>query len=505
MVTFKMGQDTEKEIVSRIQDSKEYIRIAVFQMHSEVIFSALLDRAGQGVNIEICTLPYDSINSDVRESVVERFERLKNAGVSIHFLPWNVGDPVRTTTAVGRWYAYHGKFMVTEKYAIIFSTNFLEHDEIEAFIIDDSTDLIQILNEKFNWLVKTFSLLSEDGQIGGFRKWVEEMIGNEEASHLFQFPDSINSTINEKSWILHYPSKICKIKDEDVSGMYITPFDARARNLFEKIISLADRFVYISTESFTDPDFCEFIIRQTRNRQLDIRILMGGTSMDFAERITDMYSNLLACGVAIYVPNSPLHAKLLVTEKYVLVSSVNLNKMNLGFKPKSSYWRSNIETIYVTSDLIEEAKSDFEKTIDASKRIEEFQIAKESKKLGGFFSDYDLRSQESAKQMVARFIVNERIQGKASILRLAKYINLYVERVHPSSKLVTKEDMLSCLVLHILSESGQTQSLIQQRLQDYGSIGDIDQAIKGLIAIKMIEENNGEIKLDLEYFLKGAA
>jgi len=503
MVTFKMGQDTENEIVSKIQESKGYIRIAVFQMHSEVIFSALLVKAGQGVRIEICTLPYDSINSDVRESVVERFERLKNAGVSIHFLPWNVGDPERTTTAVGRWYAYHGKFMVTEKYAIIFSTNFLESDEIETFVIDDSTDLIQTLNEKFKWLVTTFCLISDDGQAGGFRKWIEEQIGMDEASRIFHLPDSIKSKTHENNWILHYPVGICKIKDKDYSGMYVTPFDARARNLYETIISLAEQFVYISTESFTDQDFCEFIIRQTRKKKIDIKILTGGTSMDFAERITDMYSNLIACGVAIYVPNSPLHAKLLVTEKFVLVGSVNLNNMNLGFNKGRMYWRSNIETIYVTSDLVSSAKSDFETIIDASRKIEEVHIVKESKKLGGFFSDYDLKSQDSAKQMVARFIVNERIQGKAEILRLAGYVNLYVKRVHPRTKLVTKMDMLSCLVLHILSESQQTQSLIQQRLLIYGSIEEINQALNDMITIGMIEENNGEIKLDLAYFLNG--
>ena len=66
------------------------------------------------MRVEIFTLPYDSIYEDNAEQVINNFEKLIQSGAKVYFCKWNIGDPGRTYTAVGRWYSFHGKFLLTE-------------------------------------------------------------------------------------------------------------------------------------------------------------------------------------------------------------------------------------------------------------------------------------------------------------------------------------------------------------------------------------------------------
>jgi len=106
----------------------------MFQIHNEHVFEALMAKAKQA-KIEILTLPYDSINDDVKKEVEQRFEALKVQGAIIYFDKWNVGSSERTTTATNRWYSFHGKFIVTDRSAIALSANFTKNQELDALVI----------------------------------------------------------------------------------------------------------------------------------------------------------------------------------------------------------------------------------------------------------------------------------------------------------------------------------------------------------------------------------
>ena len=79
---------------------------------------------------------------------------MEKNGAKLYFCKWNVGDPERTSTAVGRWYSFHGKFIVTDKSAIALSANFTQSPEIDGLLIyRDEPEKINEFNEKFDELM----------------------------------------------------------------------------------------------------------------------------------------------------------------------------------------------------------------------------------------------------------------------------------------------------------------------------------------------------------------
>jgi phosphatidylserine/phosphatidylglycerophosphate/cardiolipin synthase-like enzyme len=133
--TFEFNTNAIPLIIKEIALAKKYVRIAMFQIHREEVFNTLTDLLVNKVQVEILTLPYDSINEDVRPQVEARFRELAKNGAIIYFDKWNVGDPHETRTAFGRWYSFHGKFIVTDKSAIALSANFTQGEELDAAII----------------------------------------------------------------------------------------------------------------------------------------------------------------------------------------------------------------------------------------------------------------------------------------------------------------------------------------------------------------------------------
>lgn len=147
MKIFEFNNNVIDRVVSELDSADDYIRIAVFQIHNQQIFNVLERKLNEGVRVEIFTLPYDSINDDVRDEVTAMFQRIEEKGAILHFCKWNVGDPERTNTAVGRWYSYHGKFIVTDKSAIALSANFTQTEEFDAIIIfENKSDAGAIVN-----------------------------------------------------------------------------------------------------------------------------------------------------------------------------------------------------------------------------------------------------------------------------------------------------------------------------------------------------------------------
>lgn len=63
-----------------------------------------------------------------------------------------------------------------------------------------------------------------------------------------------------------------------LDGLYITPFDCRGRDLLYSLIENAKEWVYVSTESFTDEDFSQFLVDFAINRGIAIKILTGASS-----------------------------------------------------------------------------------------------------------------------------------------------------------------------------------------------------------------------------------
>lgn len=345
---FDFSTDVIPLIIKEMASAEKYVRIAMFQIHLEDVFNTLSKLLANKVKVEILTLPYDSINDDVKSQTVRRFNELANNGAIIHFDKWNVGDPRETRTAFGRWYSFHGKFIVTEKSAIVLSANFTHANELDvALIFRENKVRIDEFNQKFDELLNLF--VSKENEFdGSIRRRVLEAaptIGD----NLFQLPKGVDP-VHTEHWILHYPVAICPSTSSIEDKLYITPFDCRGRDFITRIIEKAEEFVYISTESFTDEDFSDFLVNFAVNKTVDLKILTGGKSRDFTDRIQNMFRDLLGQKMEIRTTKEAIHAKLLITDKTLIVSSINLNKMNLGHYKTQAFWRENTESILVCQD-----------------------------------------------------------------------------------------------------------------------------------------------------------
>ena len=221
------------------------------------------------------TLPYDSINEDIRESVTVELEKLQTKGAQVFFCQWNIGDPERTTTAVNVWYSFHGKFIVTDQSAIGLSANLTQQAELDAILVyRNELSKIQEFNTKFDELKEMF-VVDDQGYKGTIRRKILET-GNLRASEVFSKPRSIQDGKHDRTWILQYPPEICcRYGNEDINErLYVTPFDVKGRDFLMKVIDDAEVFVYISAESFTDNDFPNFL-KKVRLKEIDIKILAG--------------------------------------------------------------------------------------------------------------------------------------------------------------------------------------------------------------------------------------
>jgi len=497
-IFFEFSDNVIPTVISEISKAREFIRIAIFQLHNLNVFNVLNTKIKDGVKVEIFTLPYDSINADVQEMVIKQFEILQTNGATLHFCRWNVGDPERTTTAVGRWYSYHGKFIVTDKSAVSLSANFTSNNELDATIIyRDNQDKIAEFNEKFNKLLEWF-VFPNSGFDGTLRSLVFKSVYlNPEV--LFEVPRSINGEVHENHWIKDYPSELCPENVEIKDELYICPLEVRGRNFIGEIIRNAKDFLYISTESFTDENVMDELIRKKINENIDIYILTGAQSMDYSDRLNSMLRQLLASGIVVKTTESDLHAKLIISKGLVAVGSINLNKMNLGFSRTSSLWRENTETISVCTDkdIIQSAKSQFASVFENSIHVSITLAEKIEGQVKTILKKYfDLNSKQDAKKIFSRYILVNEIQVKKIALKIGSISKRLIE--NQRSRTVSKEVLLMALTLYFLSERKHNAEQLNDKFKPLDVDFDINLLLADLLENNYIEQEDDYYKLKVE-------
>jgi len=495
--TFELSTEVIPSMIREIELAEKYVRIAIFQMHQEGIFKILSQKIKQGINVEILTLPYDSINDDVRAEVEQRFKHLEKEGAMLYFNKWNVGDPGRTTTAVRRWYSFHGKFIVTDRSAIALSANLIQSQELDAAILfRDDEEKIKEFNEKFEKLLNLFVKKSNTFD-GSIHDDITKVVGTENHD-IFKLPKNVDP-IHENHWIRHYPIEICKPNTAIEEKLYITPFDCQGRNFIESLITEAEKFAYISTESFTDEDFSNFLVDTSVNKKIEIKILSGIKSMDFSDRIQDMFRDLLAQEIDIRTTEEDLHAKLLITDKSLTVSSVNLNRINLGWHKTKEYWRENTESLLVCKNLkiVELAKEKYLELFYKSQKVEE----KLSEKLEDtvkrmFDKTFQLRVTPDARTLLAKFVLKKQIDVKKLVLKIGKITKKLM--THYKRTKVEKQDFISAMVLYNLSEGKQSYNQLKEKLDEVEEDVNTQAIINALMFAGVIEKEGDYYKINIE-------
>jgi len=501
MVTFDFGKNVIETVIAELDDANEYIRIAVFQLHNPKIFDILFSKLDQGKKIEIFTLPEDSINDDVRERVKKDIKQLVEKGATIYYCRWNIGDPERTTTASGRWYSFHGKFIVTDKAAICLSANFTDQSEIDALLMfKNDQKKIDEFNKKYNQLINYF--------VSPGKNHIDNLIKSTNITNvekLLEMPQSIQRpSHHEDYWIMDYPTILCPDSNDIFDKLIICPFDIKARILLEKLISEAEEFVYISTESFTDLEIVDYLLKISEKKNIEIKILTIFKSMDFTDRLKKNIPKLLASNIKIRSCDDNLHAKLLITDKRVKVSSINLNKINLGFNKRKDLWRGNTETAYLTENLetIEIAKKKFEQIFLQSNDISNKLIEKMENEVKYVLKDiYGLNSRQEVKNLLSKFIFNNELKTKKILLKIGKFTYYLMKQLDRS--MVNKNDLLMSLILYYLSESKMTYEKIEEELIQLETQLDLQHLLNNLCEIKYIEKENNFYKLCVESLISG--
>jgi len=506
MVDFELSFNILSRVISELKKAKEYIRIAIFQLHRKEIFKTLIEKIDEGVQVEIITLPFISINEKIRENVVKLYREIISKGATIHFCKWHVGDPGRTTTAVGVWYSFHGKFIVTDNSAIALSANLIELEELDALVIYNEKEKIMSFNEKFNYLKELFILEVSDQKGVTFEgtikpKMTKLIPKNQNIEKYFELPKNVDMEYKQH-WIRHYPIELCPLTDTIEEGLLIAPFDCQARHCIEKIIDNSSEYAYISAESFTDQDFPNFLFNM-KGKGLDIKILSGYKSMDFTDRIQKMFRDLLSYDIECKTIEEEIHAKLIVTEKYLLISSVNLNKINLGFHPTKSTWRSNTETILISTNqkIIDKAETQFlnqfEKSIPIQIKLAE-KMEKNITKL--FKSVFELSISGEVKKLLTKYLLMREIDEKRITKRIGEITSLLM--VFYNTKRVEKKHMMLSMILFFLAERKQDFNQLNEQLSSFSTDHDLKTLLSNLILSNLIEKDGDFYKINVIRLLK---
>jgi hypothetical protein len=463
MKYFDFSTQVTDKVVSEIKVAREYIRIAVFQLHNPAVFDALQEKLAKRVKVEILTLPYDSINPDVKDRVTKAFESLKNNGAKINFCKWNIGDPANTKTAVARWYSFHGKFIVTDKSAITLSANFTDNAELDAIFVSDDEKLRKNYNAQFERLIEYF--VKPYGQYEGMiHNMIEKTAKPEQIKEIFSLPENVAES-HKNNWVRDYPKALCPDGYTEKDGLFITPFDFQGRSFIEKLVNEAAEFVYVATESFTDPDFPSFLI-SVAQKGIKIRVLAGVQSRDFTDRLQNSIREMLAAGIKVKAFDGDIHAKMIVTDKAMMLGSINLNMINLGFSKKSDYWRENTETFSQCNDrkIIENAKRKYEVVFDSkSVAVESKLVEKLEKELGQKLNViFSIRLEKDARRLLAVAVLNRECEVKSFILEIGKAMKKLIEIFE--RKKADKEIFYMALILYGLSERKRVYDEIKSAL-----------------------------------------
>ncbi len=495
---FEFSVDVVSKILEELESAQKFIKIAIFQIHSDKLFDLLEKKLQQDIKIDIITLPYDSINEQKRDEVTKRFKKIAKLGANLHFCRWNVGNPEKTSMASGKWYSYHGKFIVTDRSAIIMSANFTIANELDAFlIIRDEPLAIENFNRKFEEMLDLF-ITEKNGFQGEIRNRILNT-GIMEIENVLEQPGTIQSDVNIDNWVKHYPVDLCPDELNLKEGLFISPFDIKGRSIYKRIINEAEKYIYISAESFTDIEFGFFLNEIAIGKNISITIICGSTSADFGDRIQKLYRSLIAAEINLYTTENDLHAKLIITDKHLLISSINLNKMNLGFNKTKKYWRQNTETIYITSDkaIIDDAKMNFGNQLSNCISMEKKLAVKLTNETSTICNKiFKFRVSKEYKQLFVEFILDKEIQIKRDTYKFAKITKKLMTHYRISIADI-RIFVMASILLH-LSERKYSITEIMSKLKYYQESTEIDVILIELRESEFIELERNYYKINIE-------
>ena len=497
---------TNKEVIKNvIQEAKEFIFIVSFQFTADSFVRALLLEKSKKVNLSVITLPGDSYKEESERNKINRlYEDLEKNGAKIYQSMWEVGDSTLTDTSLSgdqlegggnKWYSMHGKFIVTDKSALIMSANFIDNKEIEVYLqISEDDFIIKQFKEKFDKLKTLF--IRDNNKLGEIIDLLDEKTKTD-TKNFFAKSNRLN--------IKAYPPHLTPSKPIS-KGLHITPFDGRARDFLNTFIESAQRFLYISTERFFDDNVVKKLTSKIIKSHIKIRIITCPPNQIRQNplKAEQMISELLSVGVEIKFFKN-IHAKCWISDKFLATGSINIGKMNLGFAKTGNFWRANTETIYFDDDIgtINEAKVEFDKMYEKGefpiKTIAEISKYIEDSKF--LLKAFGMRSDKGAGETISQIYTDFKINNRKNLLQLINFAVKIAKKF--DIRIITRKEVIMALVLFYLSDKKNTDYELMEKLHNITENIELNQILDFLIIKELIVKQDNYYKINVETILTG--
>lgn len=502
MVKFDLRRD-KTLIREAIDEATEFIYVVAFQLTSEEIIKLLTEKAIRGVKVRIITLPEDSYGDmAARYKIGNLYNMLTSNSVELNQCIWEVGTPELTDTSLSgeqtegggnKWYSLHGKFIVTDKKAVALSTNFTEEEDLEVYLFYEDKKVIEDFRAKFDRISELFC--SQQKLIPGSLYNQLPVKIQQELENLYKDTRRIN--------VREYPPELSP-DIEIQKGLFLSPFEGRARSFFNSLINQSTEFVYLCTERLFDDEVVKVLLNKAYITDIPIKIITGHPKSvrQNPAKAEKMIADLMAAGVEVAIIDD-VHAKCWLTDKWICISSVNLGKMNLGFHKTGNYWRANTETLWFDDDnrIISNAKKRYEKTFKDSKSgiIALSDVGTKEKRAKDLFALFGFKSKKEAKILMARVETQFTVENRQNIIRIAKLSTRLAEI--ENCNFITEEHVIMANILFYLRERKHDLVQIEEKMVNIVDIKKIADAMEKLQMRKYVVKEHEFYTINIERLL----
>lgn len=467
MTVFDLRRD-KIPIKKAIDEASKFINIVSFQFTSEEIIKLLIARANKGIKVRIITLPEDSYGDIAeRQKISSLYKELSDKGIELNLCLWEVGVPELTETSLSgeqtegggnKWYSLHGKFVVTDKKALAVSTNFTSKEQLEVYLYYEDPKIIESFRSKFNEINELFC---------SRRKLLPGSLYDQLLTPVQQELESLYKT-SKRIIIKEYPPELAP--DTGIrKGLFLSPFEGKARTFFNTMIDQAEKFIYISTERLFDDEVTKVLLNKAYTTDIPIKITTGHprSVRQNPSKAEKMVADLMAAGVDFAIVDD-VHAKVWLTDKWICVGSANLGKMNLGFAKTGNYWRANTETLWFdnNNEVISTAKKKYEEIFESSKSgiIALSDVGTKENRARYLFALFGFRSRRDAKVIMARIETQFTVENRQNIIRIAK-LSARLAEIEKST-FITEEHVIMANILFYLRERKHDINEIKEKMAE---------------------------------------
>jgi len=281
------------------------------------------------------------------------------------------------------------------------------------------------------------------------------------------------------------------------------PFEGRARNILEEIIESAEEYIYLLSERLYDDNLVAFLGEKILNSNVKVKLLTNPPSYvrQNVSKAREQFRKVASFGGEIRGIEE-IHAKCWLTDKWLVVGSPNLTKMNLGFK-KASCWRANTETIFAEDnpDIIKQAK----KTIDelflrANTVLDVLGTSSSATRTSKEYFDYfHCYSRAKAKKVFGKIRVKLSLESQKALLDIAKFASLIAKQ--EDKRYIEEEHVIMGAILQRLKKRSSTLDNLVEVYSDVISKEKLSKGIDLLMGKGYINKAEDNFEIDIETLL----